>query len=115
MAQLDTIKSSEEISFLFANGKRIHTSYMTLIVLPQQHDRSTVGGRVAFVAGKKQGNAVWRNAAKRRMREVCREVGGPWPHTDVVFLAKAPIAKASHATVMAACQDACQRAGLGKK
>ena len=63
-----TIKSSTEVSRLFSQGTRLHTPYLTLIVAEnvQQHDRQ---GRVAFIAGKKLGNAVWRNAAKRRMRE----------------------------------------------
>lgn len=45
-------------------------------------------GRVAFVAGKKHGNAVWRNKAKRRMRSVCCEVNGVLPQYDVVYLAR---------------------------
>ena len=58
---------------------------MTLIVLESQHDPY---GRVAFIAGKKNGNAVWRNAAKRRMRALCAEFGGPWSGFDIIFLAK---------------------------
>ena len=50
-----------------------------------QHDRN---GRVAFIAGKKLGNAVWRNRAKRRMRAICRQVGGPFPGYDVAFVAR---------------------------
>lgn len=34
---------------------------------------------------------MWRNAAKRRMRAVCHDVGGPWDGQDVIFLAKKPI------------------------
>ena len=45
-------------------------------------------GRVAFIAGKKLGGAVWRNATKRRLRSVAREIGAPWPGYDVVFVAK---------------------------
>lgn len=58
---------------------------MTLIVLDAQHDPS---GRVAFIAGKKNGNAVWRNAAKRRMRALYSELDGPWCGFDIIFLAK---------------------------
>lgn len=58
---------------------------MTLIVLDAQHGPS---GRVAFIAGKKNGNAVWRNAAKRRMRALCADFGGSVPGLDIVFLAK---------------------------
>ena len=108
---LDTIKSSADISVLFARGKRSHTPYLTLIVLrnEKQHDPC---GRVAFIAGKKQGNAVWRNAANRRMREVCRANGGPWKGYDVIFLAKSDILKASYSKVLSACADAVEKGGL---
>ena len=51
----------------------------------EQHD---LNGRVAFIAGKKLGGAVWRNRAKRRMRGICGEIGGPFAGWDVVFIAK---------------------------
>ena len=65
----------------------MNTPELSLIVLRNegQHDHD---GRVAFIAGKKLGNAVWRNRAKRRMREACREVGGPFPGYDVAFVAR---------------------------
>lgn len=108
---MDTITSSADISYLFAQGKRSHTPYLTLIVLrnEKQHD---LRGRVAFIAGKKLGNAVWRNAAKRRMREVCRSVGGPWVGYDVIFLAKSNILKASYSKVHSACVSAIEKSEL---
>lgn len=67
---------------------------MTLIVLKtKEHGPS---GRVAFIAGKKNGNAVWRNAAKRRMRALCSELEGPWPGFDIIFLAKRNVLKVSY-------------------
>ena len=50
--------------------------------------RAVLSGRVAFIAGKKNGNAVWRNAAKRRMRALCADFGGSISGLDIVFLAK---------------------------
>lgn len=98
---MQTIKSREEISLLFSQGKRVHTPYFTLIVLPvKQHGQH---GRVAFIAGKKLGNAVWRNSAKRRMREVCRACNGPLEAFDVIFLAKKPLMQASYSKVLAQC------------
>ena len=60
---------------------------MNLIIIrtKEQHD---FNGRVAFIAGKKLGNAVWRNKAKRRMRALCKLSGGPYPGYDVLFIAK---------------------------
>ena len=118
---MDTIKSSADISELFANGKRLKSSFLTLIVKQrpigenqvgiEQHDPS---GRVAFIAGKKQGNAVWRNAAKRRMRAVCRELGGPWDGYDVVFLAKSSIMGSSYSKVLKACDKALTGSALSE-
>ena len=116
---LDTIKSSAEISDLFSHGSRVHTPYLTFIVGVQasteenearrQHDR---GGRVAFIAGKKLGNAVWRNRAKRRMRELCRDLGGPWEGYEVIFLAKSSVAEATYSKVLSACRNALCHSGL---
>lgn len=98
-----TIKSSTEISAIFSAGKRLNKSTITLIVTSCQHGHQ---GRVAFIAGKKNGNAVWRNAAKRRMRAICQELGGPWPGLDIVFLAKRQTLSADYSKVLDATRDA---------
>ena len=91
---METIKARSEINNLFQNGCRFGTPEMSLIILrnQEQHDHN---GRVAFIAGKRLGNAVWRNRAKRRMRSVCQQVGGPFPGYDVVFLARGNINEAA--------------------
>lgn len=91
---LNIIKSGAEISLIFKEGKRISTSDITLIVVrnEKQHDQ---GGRAAFVAGKRLGNAVWRNRAKRRMRALYRETESLFNSYDVIFLAKKSINDAS--------------------
>lgn len=107
---METIKSRGDISDLFSCGKRLHTPYLTFIVLPtKQHGQQ---GRVAFIAGKKSGGAVWRNGAKRRMRALAYDFGGPWEGYDVVFLARAPILKASYSKVSKACEKALAKAGI---
>ncbi len=80
---------------MFSEGTWYKTPYFALIVLSHneneskgiatQHDHE---GRVAFIAGKKLGNAVWRNKAKRRMRAVCQDLQGPWQDRDIVFVAR---------------------------
>ncbi len=100
---LETIKSSSEISYIFSNGKRYNTYAITILVLKHSKQHG-LNGRVAFIAGKKNGNAVWRNAAKRRMREICRELGGPWPNIDVVFLAKKKTTKLTYSKVLEVCK-----------
>ena len=82
---METIRSSADVTRVFKQGKRFGRGPGMLIVLEkEQHGEP---GRVAFVAGKKLGNAVWRNRAKRRMRAACRELGGPWDGHDIVFIA----------------------------
>lgn len=107
---METIKSSSDISSLFSHGKRLHTPYLIFIVSPtKQHGRP---GRVAFVAGKKLGNAVWRNSAKRRMRAICKDLGGPWGDFDVIFLAKSGIGRVTYSKVLTACNETLNRAGV---
>ena len=79
---------------------------MLIVGTHQQHDHS---GRVAFIAGKKLGNAVWRNAAKRRMRAVCHELGGPWDGYDVVFVARNAILSQKYSKVARQCDKAIQQ------
>ena len=98
-----TIKSSDQISAIFSEGKRLNTAAIGLIVSNRQHGQD---GRAAFIAGKKNGNAVWRNAAKRRMRAICHELGGPWPGLDVLFLAKRQTTKLSYSKVLDATRKA---------
>lgn len=107
---METIKSRRDISDLFSFGKRFHTPYLTFIVLStKQHG---LKGRVAFIAGKKLGNAVWRNRAKRRMREICRNIGGPWDGYDVVFLAKKKINEGDFYDILKASEHALKKSDL---
>lgn len=107
---METIKSSTEISYIFANGKRFTASSIVLLVQKKaQHDQK---GRVAFVAGKKLGNAVWRNRSKRRLREICRALGGPWDGLDVVFMARRDTADCPYGQLLADGKRLVRKAGL---
>ena len=110
---MKTIKSSAEISELFHHGRRISAPDFNLIILQrsEQHDRD---GRVAFIAGKKLGNAVWRNRAKRRMRALCFQAGGPFEGFDVAFVAKKSISEAPFEIMVARLSKALDRAGLAQ-
>ncbi len=99
---MEIIKSSTEISSLFSTGRRCGSRCITLLY--QRREQHDLPGRVAFIAGKKNGNAVWRNAAKRRMRAIARELGAPWAGYDVVFLAKRGILDEDYSKVLFACR-----------
>ena len=109
-----TIKSSADISTLFSQGKKFSVSHLTVLVLEQseQHDHENDHGRVAFIAGKKSGNAVWRNSAKRRMRAIVTDLGGPWDGYDVVFVARSSILDAPYTKVYTSCKKALVKAGI---
>lgn len=61
-----------------------------------QHDRF---GRVAFIAGKKLGNAVWRNRAKRRLREIYRQNFSSYKGLDILMIAKQNLLDSSYKSV----------------
>lgn len=106
---MDTITSNTEISLLFNQGKRYSSPGITILVGKddKEHDRN---GRVAFIAGKKLGNAVWRNRAKRRMRAICHDLGGPWNGYNVVFIAKSATLEQKYSRVCEQCGQLIGRA-----
>jgi ribonuclease P protein component len=109
-----TIKSSADISLLFSQGKRISTPFVTVLAMKRsdRHDHDRNHGRVAFIAGKKLGCAVWRNSAKRRMRAIVCDLGGPWEGYDIAFMARPPLMKASYGKVRSACEKALIKADI---
>ena len=56
-----------------------------VIAVARQNPR---GGRVGFTVSKKVGNAVVRNAVKRRLRDIARRNKLAWRGRDVVLIAK---------------------------
>ena len=94
---------------MFDEGRRAGNGYVTLIFLRQDNSRITSDehdrtGRVAFIAGKRNGNAVWRNAAKRRMREVYLRERDKLRGIDILFVAKPRILSDSYSKVLEACE-----------
>ncbi len=81
-----TIKSKGEIDFLFKNGEKVNTK--TLIIIAGKNEQRGRFGRVAFVAGKKIGNAPTRNYAKRLLRHAARDVKLPQDGMDIILVAK---------------------------
>ena len=89
-----TIRSGREMDEMFREGTRVTHQLATALIRHTPPGRGP-GGRVAFVAGKKLGNAVMRNRSKRVLRAAVRRSGGPWAGTDVVLIARPGTAHAT--------------------
>lgn len=118
---LETIRSTNEISEFFSTGKRFSNRFVTFIVhrLPEDNDSDHFEhdprGRVAFIAGKKHGNAVWRNSAKRRLREICRMNKEVLNQNDILFIAKPTIMNSDFHEVEEVCRRTLNKIISGKR
>lgn len=104
-----TIKSRRDFERVFSRGRRLNDALVRMRVLARDDE---VAGRVAFVAGKRLGNAVYRNRCKRVLREAAREVGLPQDGYDVVLLATERTHDSSPERVGAAMRGLVRRAGI---
>ena len=81
---METIKSKRDFGRVFSGGKRANHRLVRMTVLRQDE-----GGpaRVAFVAPKRLGNAVFRNRCKRVLREAARISGLPREGYEIILFA----------------------------
>lgn len=79
-----TIKSRRDFERVFSRGRRLNDALLRVRVLDVGEDSD---GRVAFVAGKRLGGAVYRNRCKRVLREASRAVGLPVRGYDIILFA----------------------------
>lgn len=64
------LRGKDSFDTLFQDGIRIAAGHIDLRYLTEEADRFSV--KVAFIAGRKLGNAVTRNRCKRLLREAYR-------------------------------------------
>jgi ribonuclease P protein component len=108
---MGTIKSSGEIDRVFRTARR--SAHPLIIVLATQTPEGRGHtGRVAFIAGKKLGNAVVRNRSKRVLREAMRRCGGPWPGYDALLIARPATKDAPHRDLEGALRAQLEKLGL---
>lgn len=81
---METIKSKQDFERVFKGGRRYNHPLVRTTVLLVSDNRP---GRVAFVAPKRLGNAVFRNRCKRVLREAARACGLPADGADVILFA----------------------------
>lgn len=79
---METIKSRAEFERVFRGGMRLNHPVVRMSVM-----RSDEGSpsRVAFVAAKRLGNAVYRNRCKRVLRAAAQQAGLPIEGRDVIL------------------------------
>jgi ribonuclease P protein component len=90
-----SLASGSGFSTVYRTGSRCHRGGITVIGSPSE----TSSIRVGFVAGKKVGNAVARNRAKRRLREAARRVHLK-PGTTYVIIADRRVVDAPFASIV---------------
>jgi ribonuclease P protein component len=81
---VETIKSKKEFEKVFSRGRRYGHRLVRVTVLRNDNEAC---GKVAFVAAKRLGNAVFRNRCKRVLREAARSCGLPAQQADVILFA----------------------------
>ena len=81
---METIKSKQEFERVFTGGKRASHRLVRITVLKVDEGGP---GKVAFVAPRRLGNAVFRNRCKRVLREAARECALPRDGHKVILMA----------------------------
>ncbi|MEN8237764.1 MAG: ribonuclease P protein component [Actinomycetota bacterium] len=91
-----SLASGSGFSTVYRTGSRSRKGGITVIQAPGETTPTEVG----FVAGKKVGNAVARNRAKRRLREAARRVHLA-PATRYVVIADRSVVDAPFTSIVA--------------
>jgi len=98
------LKQSREFQRVYTKGRSSHSPLLVLFFLPLTEQLS-----VGFTAGKKVGNAVMRNRAKRRMRALMSQYAPRLNTGSYVLVAKAETATAAFAELQAAFEQLLRR------
>ena len=106
---METIKSKKEFERVFSGGRRYNHRLVRITVL-----KASEGGlnKVAFVAPKRLGNAVFRNRCKRVLRAAARECGLPSEDADIIMFATRTTHDASSEDVARALSQLLRKAGV---
>jgi ribonuclease P protein component len=103
------LRRSVDVRRTYDEGTSWAHPLLVLVARPNQLDTS----RVAFVAGRRVGNAVARNRAKRLMREAARALYPRFdPGWDMVLVARRRILSMKTPQVESALASLARRAGI---
>lgn len=109
MSAITTITSSDEIGAILRRGKRSSSPLLSVFYLKQDNPSKV---RVAFIAGKKNGNAVWRNLAKRKLRAAFRATDVAAVGYDFVLIANRKTTTVSSVEIADSLNSILIRSGL---
>jgi ribonuclease P protein component len=105
------LRARNEFALVQKHGRRVAAKYMTVLALPNSLDRDRLG----IIASRRLGNAVTRNRAKRRIRELFRHhepdtvVDRGLTPLDVVVIAQRELATAEFGLLVADFRNALGR------
>jgi len=112
MARVWRLRPRGEFEQVRQNGRSWPHRFFVLIVLLRT-DRLELPPRIGIAAGKRLGGAVTRNRFKRKLRAAVQQV---YPNiqsgVDVILIARAPIAEAGLAQIVATLIEMLQRANV---
>lgn len=87
---LEKLHTCADFNRVFKNGKKLKTVFVDIYVL-NRNDNNEIR-RLGLITSKKVGNAVCRNTAKRRLREIFRTNKHKLtPGLDIIFILKPQI------------------------
>ena len=104
-----TIKSRGDFERVFSRGRRLNDSLLRVRVLATGE---AMPGRVAFVAAKRLGNAVFRNRCKRVLREAARLCDLPAQGYDVILFSTSATHDSSPESVAASLRRLLKKSGI---
>lgn len=111
MNRSTVLKSSDQISDVFNTGIRYSSGLVRILIKKHEEQRGPCG-RVAFIAGKKLGNAVVRNKSKRLLRAAAQYCDMPVDGYDVVLMATSKTKSASSLEIAESLGYLLRKAGL---
>lgn len=106
---MKTIKSKRDFERVFSRGRRYNEGLLRIRVAKSDEG---VPGRVAFVAAKRLGNAVFRNRCKRVLRESARACGLPRDGFDIILFSTSRTHDSSPEQVAASLRRLLDKAGI---
>lgn len=92
------LRSASDLAYVRRKGRPWSSRLFVLLAVPRRDDTTGEPTRFAIVAGRRVGNAVTRNRAKRRMREIVRrQLPAIESGYDCMIIARTPASQASFA------------------